>query len=378
MLAARRLDGGRQFFTRAIDFGFSKTPEETLQFWDRAEVLADIVRVIRQFRPDVIVTRFPIPPGSGGHGHHTASAILAVEAFKLAGDPNAFPEQIAQGLTVWQPKRVLWNVFGNGRGNGGLSGPTVTMDIGGKDPVTNEAFGTIANRSRGMHKTQGLGGFSTQTGSGPNVQTFMLLAGDPATSDLMDGVDVTWNRVPGGAEIIRLIGKAKSLFRSDDPTAMAPTLLAIRTKLASLPSDPLVEDKRQQLDHLLQLSLGLHVETTIDQAEIVPGEAFKLHYAMTLEANNVAVRRLAVRSSSLEKLNLGEQPVFDLVGGTAVTGDFTAVVRADAPLTQPYWLRDDWTTGVFHVDDPQLIGRPESPPLGDAPNMSLKSTTSRW
>ena len=97
LLAARRIDGGRQFFTRAIDFGYSKTPEETLRIWDREQVLGDVVRIIRQFRPDVIVTRFPIPPGSGGHGHHTASGILGVEAFKLAGDPKAYPEQLEQG-----------------------------------------------------------------------------------------------------------------------------------------------------------------------------------------------------------------------------------------------------------------------------------------
>ncbi len=362
LLAARHLDGGRQFFTRAIDFGFSKTPEETLQFWDHDEVLADVVRVIRQFRPDVIVTRFPVPPGSGGHGHHTASAILAVEAFKLAGDPKAFPEQLAQGLTTWQPKRIVWNVFGGGRGTSGLTGPTVTMDIGGNDSVTNEAFGTIANRSRGMHKTQGLGGFSSQTGGGPNVQTFMLLAGDPATTDVMDGVDTTWNRVPGGAEIIKLLSKAKSLFRAENPSAMAPTLLAIRTKLAAMPASPLLDDKRAQLDRLLQDSIGLHVESTVEQAEIVPGESVKLHYAMTVDAENVAVRRLTVRSPSLNKLNLHEQPVVELVAGAMITGDFTAELPTQTPVTQPYWLREDWTTGVFRVDDPQLIGRPENPP----------------
>jgi LmbE family N-acetylglucosaminyl deacetylase len=116
LLAARRLDGGRQFFTRAIDFGFSKSPAETLRIWDREQVLADIVRIIRTFRPDVLVTRFS--PQGGGHGHHTASAILAVEAFKRAGDPQAFPEQLKE-LTVWQPKRILQNGGGFGRGGGG-------------------------------------------------------------------------------------------------------------------------------------------------------------------------------------------------------------------------------------------------------------------
>src|SRR5215831_81699 len=109
LLAARQIDGGRQFFTRAIDFGYSKSPEETLRIWNRKQVLDDVVRIIREFRPDVIVTRFPIPPGSGGHGHHTASGILGVEAFELAGDPKTYPEQLANGLTPWQPKRVAWN-----------------------------------------------------------------------------------------------------------------------------------------------------------------------------------------------------------------------------------------------------------------------------
>ncbi len=360
LLAARQLDGGQQFFTRAIDFGFSKSPEETLKFWNHDEVLGDVVLVIRKFRPDVIVTRFPIPPGSGGHGHHTASAILAVEAFKLAGDPKAYPEQLAQGLSVWQAKRVVWNGFGAGR-NGGLDGPTITVDIGGTDPVSKETFATIANRSRGMHKTQGLGGLSSQTGGGPNVQTFVHLGGEPATKDLMDGVDLTWDHIPGGADIIKLLGKAKSLFKADDPTAMVPTLLTIHSKLAGMPSSPLIEDKRVQFDHLLKSALGLHVETTVEQAELVPGEPVKIHYAMTVAAENVAVRRLSVRSSSLDKLNLNEPPMFDLAGGAMTTGDFTAVIPAKAPLTQPYWLRNDWTTGVFQVDDPTLIGEPESP-----------------
>jgi LmbE family N-acetylglucosaminyl deacetylase len=243
LLAARRLDGGRQFFTRAIDFGFSKSPEETLRFWDRDQVLADVVRVIRKFQPDVIVTRFPVPPGSGGHGHHTASAILAVEAFRIAGDPHAYPEQLKQGLSPWQPKRVLWNVFGpGGRGTGGLDGATVQLDIGGNDPVTGEPFGTIANRSRGMHKTQGLGAFTGRQGGGPNVQTFMLLAGEPASNDVMDGVDTSWNRVAGGKEIGELSAKVLGEFKADDPASSIPALLALREKLAALPLSPLLND----------------------------------------------------------------------------------------------------------------------------------------
>ena len=362
LLAARRFDHGRQFFTRAIDFGYSKSPEETLRFWDRDQVLADVVRVIRRFRPDVIVTRFPVPPGSGGHGHHTASAILAVEAFKLAGDPTAYPEQLAQGLTVWRPKRVLWNSFRFGNAPLALTGPNFEVDIAGTDPVSGESFGTIANRSRGMHKTQGLGGFSSRTADGPNLQSFMLLAGEPclpASADLMDGVDVTWNRVPGGAGIGALATAALAEFKPDDPAASVPALLAIRAKLAALPADPLIADKRAQLDRILQACLGLHVETTVAQAEVVPGEPLTLRYSLGLSARNVLVRHLESRSPALKLSAIKPR---ELTAGEPLAGELTGVLPLETPLTQPYWLRADGAAGISRVDDPSLIGLPENPP----------------
>jgi LmbE family N-acetylglucosaminyl deacetylase len=359
LLAARRLDNGRQFFTRAIDFGFSKSPEETLQFWDREQVLADVVRVIRKFRPDVIVTRFPIPPGSGGHGHHTASAILAVEAFKLAGDPKVYPEQIAQGLTPWQPKRVVWNVFApGGRSTGGLEGPTVQLDIGGNDPVTGEPFGTIANRSRGMHKTQGLGGFSDRQGGGPNVQTFMLLAGEPAVNDLMDGIDVSWNRIPGGAEIGVLADAALANFKNDAPAAILPGLLALKAKLAAIPLDPLVADKRAQLDRVIIACLGLSVETTLPSSEVLPGAKLALHHAVTVRAS-MPVRWMSVRYPA-NKGKIG-QPI-TVIAGTPATRDTVQTLPSDTPLTQPYWLREEGAAGIARVTDPALISLPENPP----------------
>jgi len=370
LLAARRLDGGRQFFTRAIDYGYSKSPEEALRIWDHDAVLGDVVRVIRQFRPDVIVTRFPVPPGSGGHGQHTASAILAVEAFKLAGDPAAYPEQLTQGLTPWQPKRVGWNSWGGARGNGGLDGPTVEFDIGGTDPVTGEPFGTIANRSRGMHKTQTLGRFSEQAGSaGPNLQTFMLLAGDAPVSDLMDGVNTTWARVPDGAALIPLVDDAIAKFNAADPAASVPALLAIRKQLAILlairpqlaarPTDPFLADKSRDLDRIIQACLGLTFETTLPQAEVVPGEKLDLHHEVTVTAP-VPVRWLAVKYPTAK----AELKVYaDLKAGATVTRDAPRTLPGATPPSQPYWLRKAGTDGMFRVDEPTLIGSPENPPV---------------
>ncbi len=359
LLAARRLDGGRQFFTRAIDFGYSKSPEETLRFWDREQVLGDVVRVIRTFRPDVIVTRFPIPPGSGGHGHHTASGILGVEALALAGDPRAYPEQLTQELTPWQPKRVLWNGGGGGRGAGALNNATIRVDIGGADPVTGEGFGAIASRSRGLHITQGFGGFGGRGGgSGPNVQTFMHMGGEPATNDLMDGIDTTWARVPGGTEIGSLTEKLIGDFKPENPAASLPALLEIRASLARLPSDPLVNDKRLELDRILQACLGLGVSTRSPQPEVQPGQSFK--FVASVSVSNVVPvtwRETRIRSTA---------EIF-AVGSTLRTGheerkEITCNVPKDMLITHPYWLRSEGQSGLSRVDDPKLIGTPENEP----------------
>jgi LmbE family N-acetylglucosaminyl deacetylase len=369
LLAARRLDGGRQFFTRAIDFGYSKTPDETLRFWDRKEVLGDVVRIIRYFRPDVIVTRFS-PQPSNTHGHHTSSAILAAEAFKLAGDPAAYPEQLAQGLSVWQPKRIVVNGGGPGRGGGGgATSGAVQMDIGGNDPVTGEPFAAIASRSRGQHVTQGFGGGGGRGGGGgPNVQSFAPLGGDAATKDLMEGIDTTWGRVPGGAEVGRMAGEAIAQFKADDPSASVPALLAIRAKLAEVAKgDPVIDDKRAQLDRILQGCLGLTVETTVATSEVVPGEQIQLTTQLAVTATNVPVRYRELRPFGAEGPRSqgfvnGDSPFDVPPPGRVDVRRRTLRVPETLPLTQPYWLREEGAAGIFRVDDPAMIVRPENPP----------------
>ncbi len=359
LLAARRIDGARQFFTRAVDFGYSKTPEETLRIWNHQEVLADVVRVIREFRPDVIITRFPIPPGSGGHGHHTASAILAVEAFKLAGDPKAFPDQIREGLAPWQPRRIMWNIFRFGNAALALHGPTIEEDIGGVDPVTGEELGTLANRSRGMHRTQGLGFLANRPGGGPRPESFMLLGGDAPTRDIMDGIDTTWGREPGADEIGPMADAIIGHFQPDDPAASVPALLDLRRRLDGLKPDPLVAEKRRQLDRILQECLGLAVDTTLPQAEVVPGEALRLDLAVTIAAK-VPARWVAVRYPALRtEVDTGVA----LTAGQKVERHVAPVLPTGTPPSQPYWLREEGTPGMFRVDDPSLIGRPENPPV---------------
>ncbi len=357
LLAARRLDGGRQFFTRAVDFGFSKDYRETLKIWDQEAVLSDVVRVIREFRPDVVITRFSTVPG-GTHGHHTASAVLALEAFKLADDTNAFPDQL-RTLAPWKPKRILWNSGGFQRGGTGTN--AIRMEISGNDPVSGEPFTEVAGRSRAMHKTQGFDNFrGFGGGGGPRTESFQLLDGEPATNDIMDGVDTTWNRVPGGADIGKLADEVIAGFNPENPSASVPALLELRSHLAALPStDPLVIEKRTQLDRILQACLGLEVETLIPQAEVVPGEPLKMHHAAIVHSS-IPVRWLGMRYPDSAN---GITNAMDLTPGQPAVRDSVQTLPANTPLSQPYWLRQEGTPGTYRVDDPALIGRPENPPV---------------
>ncbi|MGO8839311.1 MAG: PIG-L family deacetylase [Limisphaerales bacterium] len=358
LLAARRLDGGRQFFSRAIDFGYSKDYRETLNIWDKHQVLSDVVRVIREFRPDVVIVRFSPQPG-GTHGHHTASTVLALEAFKLAGDTNAFPDQL-RDLTPWQPKRILWNSGGFQRGGTGTN--AIRMEITGNDPVSGESFAEVAARSRAMHKTQGFDNFrGFGGGGGPRTESFQTLDGEPATNDILEGIDTTWNRVPGGAEIGKMADEVIARFDPANPSASAPALLELRSRLTALPfADPLVVEKRAQLDRILQTCLGLEVETTISNAEVVPGEEMKLHHSVVVHSD-IPVRWLGVRYPGINVAEDAKSKA--LRPNQPASRDSAQTLPANTLLSQPYWLREEGTPGMFRVDDTTLIGRPENPPV---------------
>ena len=364
LLAAGRIDGAQQFFSRAMDFGFSKDYRQTLRIWDEQSVQADIVRVIREFRPDVVITRFSLTPG-GTHGHHTASAILALQDFKLAGDRNAFPDQIAgldPGLYPWQPKRILWNISGfQSRGTNRTS--LIRINDGGIDPISGEAYTEIAARSRSMHKTQGLGNFTGFGGSSSSRHdSFELLAGDSATNDIMDGVNTTWSRVPGGAEIGTLADDVIAKFDPLNPAASVPALLEIKKRLEApdfpASDESIVNEKRLLLDHIIQECLGLTVQTTIPQAEVVPGETLHIHMTATIQSDIVPVRWVNARLAVAGGIAIRA----DLSTNAPVTRDSIARLPADIPISQPYWLREPHAAGMFRVDDPGLIGQPENPP----------------
>ncbi|MBC7873953.1 MAG: PIG-L family deacetylase, partial [Ferruginibacter sp.] len=225
LLAARRIDGGEQFFTRAYDFGYSKTPEETFTKWDKEKILSDVVWVIRKFQPDIIINRFPLT-GEGGHGHHTASGILANEAFAAAADPGKFPEQL-QYVPVWQAKRVVWNTFNFG-GNNTTREDQYKVDVGGYNPLLGKSYGEIAAESRSQHKSQG---FGVPGGRGEAFEYFKATKGDQPVNDLMDGVELTWKRIAGGEAIAKMVDDLSASFDFLHPEKSVKGLVQLYTAL---------------------------------------------------------------------------------------------------------------------------------------------------
>jgi LmbE family N-acetylglucosaminyl deacetylase len=358
LILARAIDGGRQYFSRANDFGFSKSAEETLRVWDRRQVLADTVRVIRQFRPHVIVARFSPVPG-GTHGHHTASTQLAIEAFDLAGDAAALADEVGDS-PPWQPTRLVWNAWRPGGLPEAAADPTLlVMEVGGYDVLRGESYGEIAARSRSAHRSQGFGAVGTR---GSAREFFALLAGEPARHDLMEDVPSVWADHAGGEEVVRRVTQVIETYDAFNPGAAVPALLQVRLALAALSAeDPVLAEKRAQLDGILLACLGLHAEATTARAELVPGEAWEVrHTVIQRAAGAVPVRWVAVRDEATGQVTSLD---VDLALNQAAHHQESRALPAEAPVSHPYWLEQPGDTGMFRVDAPALIGTPLSPPV---------------
>lgn len=353
LLAARRIDGAEQFFTRANDFGYSKSPEETLKFWNHDSVLSDVVRVIRQFQPDVIICRFPTT-GEGGHGHHTASAILAIEAFDAAADAKRFPEQLKE-LSVWTTKRLFWNTFNFG-GTNTTSADQVQVDVGVFNPLLGKSYGEIAAESRSMHKSQGFGAAKTR---GKMLEYFKQLKGD-SVRNLFEGIDRSWNRLPGGNDIGKLIDKSIANFNAQTPEKSIPELVSIYKLIQGLPAyksetATWKQQKIKETESLLLACSGLWMEASPLDYTGIPGQEIEI----TAQVVN--------RNSNLVKLNSIYFPwgIDTVVHSELKTNEqlsFKKMVRipAAAPFSNPYWLNEKHAVGMFRVSNASVIGQPEN------------------
>jgi LmbE family N-acetylglucosaminyl deacetylase len=356
LLAARRIDHGKQFFSRAIDFGFSKTPEETMRIWDHDKILSDVVWVVRKFRPDVVVTRFS-PEDQLTHGHHTASAILAMEAFSTASDRNRFPEQLTF-VKPWRPTRLVWNTspffFSNRNLPFDPTGLTV-LEAGGYNPLLGKAYTEIAAASLSMHKSQGVG---SPPRRGARKEYFKLLEGQPMTNSLFEGIDTSWSRVANSESIITEIRQIISHFHPADPAASVPELLKLRQAMSGTKDDSWVPEKKAELDQIIAACLGLRAEASTNNGAVTPGQTLKVK----LEAINRC--EIPVTLQEVRFPNSGDSMKIDaaLPSNELVTKDLSCRIPEDTPYSQPYWLRKAGTLGTFAVDDQKPIGLPENPP----------------
>ena len=354
LLAARRVDGAEQFFTRANDFGYSKNPDETFSIWNKDSILADVVWVIRRFKPDVIICRFPTT-GEGGHGHHTASAILASEAFAAAADPKRFPEQLAY-VDVWQTKRLFWNTFNFG-GNNTTSADQLTIDVGGYNALLGKSYGEIASESRSMHKSQGFGTAKTR---GFVLEYFKQLKGDTVKKDLFEGIDETWTRFPQTAKFKKLIDKIISTYNPQSPESSLKGLIDFYKQLSLVDeTDPTVRywknQKLKETQSLLMACSGVYVEVCASDYIGIPGNQLKTTIQI-IKRNNSAVTFNKVtylkQTDTITALVLKQNELY--------TFRHTEQLSPGISYSGPYWLNEPHSAGRYVVHNPLLIGQAEN------------------
>lgn len=350
LLSARRTDGGEQFFTRAYDFGYSKTPEETFNKWNKEKILSDVVWVIRKFQPDVIVTRFPTT-GEGGHGHHTASAILANEAFEAAANPNRFPEQLKY-VKPWQVKRIMWNTFNFG-GNNTTRDDQLKIDVGGYNPLLGKSYGEIAAESRSNHKSQGFGSAATR---GEQLEYFSTTKGDRPSKDILDGVNLSWSKVDGGTSIEKMINDIAAAFDLLHPDKSVESLVKLHKSMFALAPGSWRDKKLKEVEELIAQCSGLFLDATTSQQFAVQTDSIRINFSFNNRlGTDATLQKVAVDdfdSTFSKKLEPNRNLNFSK----------TLSVTTDKPITQPYWLANKMEDGYFNVTDQLLIGQPDVSP----------------
>ena len=354
LLAARRIDGGQQFFTRAIDFGYSKTAKETFAIWNKQEILSDVVGVIREFQPDVIITRFP-PDERAGHGQHTASAMLAIEAFDISNNPTVFADQ-AKKWGTWQVKRVLINTgrWWNQTINENTPG-ILFMNVGVYNALLGKSSSELAAESRTQHKSQGFGSPGRR---GDASEFFEQMKGEKAEKDIFEGVNTGWSRLKGGEKVQPLVEKATRDYNIENPAASVELLLQIRKEILLLEGSQWKTRKLADVNSLIQNCLGLFVEVTSDNFWVAPGEKVTSNFEV-LNRSDSEVKLVDIHSS-----DLGFDTVLTAVlkNNTPLAFKNNKTINANKDYSGPYWLTEPHDQGLFKVSDPNMVGRPENGP----------------
>jgi len=359
LLAARKIDGGEQFFTRAIDFGYTKTPEETLEIWNKKEVLSDVVWIFRTFKPDVIINRFNHRTSGDTHGQHTASALLSVEAFDLAKDSSSFPEQLKYTQT-FEPKRLFFNTspwfyesdeaFKNADKSNFLE-----LNTGVYFPLKGLSNPEIAALSRSRHQSQGFG----STGSrGTQAEYLELIDGNlpKNASDIFAGIDTSWNRLNGGAEIGEILAQVETNFDFEDPSSSLPKLVEAYLLIQALEDSHWKDIKSQEIKKIIAASSGLYLEAISETPTAVASQEVQLN----LEAINRSKQEMTLLSVTVNPGRVEIEPNIKLLNNQDWEKTIAFKVPESANYTSPYWLKEKGSLGMYKVEDQKLIGMPEN------------------
>lgn len=356
LLQARKVDGAKQYFTRAYDFGYSKSPEETLKLWNEDQVMEDMVRVIREFRPDVIICRFP-STGEGGHGHHTASALLAEKAIVAAADPTQYPGQL-NTLQTWKAERLLWNTFNFGTRNT-TSPDQLQVEVGGYNSLLGKSYGEIAAESRSCHSSQA---FGTARNRGSITEFFKTIKGSKPDKSLMEGIDLSWNRFDASGEIqaaiVRLLAYPEVWITN--PVSRIPELISLHNLIRSNPTIPSVW-KQQTLEKLNKLILGFHglyAECTTAQAFVSPGDSLTFSFSAVQRVMNpfIQLKQISLNGFT-EKIDSSMPP------SKLFTRKVSIQVPAELSAEQAYWIQQPIQQNMFQVKSELNPTLPVSKPL---------------
>lgn len=351
LLAARRLDGAHQFFSQAIDFGFSKSTDEALKIWDKELILSNLVYVIRKTRPDIMFTRFP-PDARAGHGQHSASTVLAIEAFSAAADPKRFPEQLKNGITVWQAKRLLWNTFRfPGSANSTISEDQFKFEIGNFVPSLGQSTSELAALSRSQHKSQGFG-FAIDRGK--TTEYFVTLAGDSPKSTIHDGVNTSWARIKNGQSIQEDLDQIIQRYKMDQPYLSVEAMIQLKKKIDQISDTFWKKKKLEEINQWIVQASAIYFSSTTDKGMIAKSD--------TLKVKHEFIVRTPIKIEKLTIKTLNSDTTFSAKIESSKKINWYKNIVVGNKISQAYWLEKNRQKGYFGNENPEKIGQPDVDP----------------
>ncbi len=353
LLAARRVDGGKQFFTRAVDFGYSKNPDETFEFWDQKTMLEDVVWIIRKFQPDVIINRFS-HIDFRGHGHHTASALLSVEAFDLAADPDAFPHQLAH-VDTWQPRQLWHNVsswWDKTLPERAKTDPSIiAFEVSDFEPLLGRSMGEVASISRSQHSSQG---FGTTLQRGSDMEYLQWIKGNRTGDSLFTAQSLRWSSEKGGDQVEMLIGELLHSYDVARPHESVSKMIEVARAIESMPEFRFKAEKLRHIREMITQAAGLWFEALSGYYEVTPGSKVKVDVSFL----NRSPLPVTIRGFHVNQLDTTLH--HDLKYNRTHLIPIQMGVHENHPYSEQYWLKEPPLDGKFVVADQMLRGMAES------------------